>query len=125
MPRPYLAERLIQLNTDSWQVSPDGRMQTTWKLRQGIKWHDGAPLTAADLAFTWEVLRDPSIPGNRTAAAQTIEKVVATDEQTVVISWRTTFYRALFLDVRDFWPLPEHLLGQALAQLARPTVSCA
>src|SRR3954447_5869792 len=35
-PRPYLAAELPRLNTDSWRVSPDGRMETTWKLRPGL-----------------------------------------------------------------------------------------
>src|SRR5438445_1927213 len=36
--QPYLAESLPQLNTDGWQVSPDGRMQTTYRLRSGLIW---------------------------------------------------------------------------------------
>src|SRR4051812_19658732 len=32
-PLPYLAESLPQLNTESWTVLPDGRMETTYKLR--------------------------------------------------------------------------------------------
>src|SRR5258708_4370201 len=30
-PNPFLAQALPQLNSDSWTVSPDGRMTTTWK----------------------------------------------------------------------------------------------
>src|SRR6476660_6201894 len=30
---PYLAEALPELNTDSWRVSPDGRMETTYRLK--------------------------------------------------------------------------------------------
>src|SRR5438309_7311406 len=33
VPQPYLAETLPQLNTDAWQVFPDGRMQTTYRLK--------------------------------------------------------------------------------------------
>src|SRR4029453_1211978 len=32
LPRPRLAEAVPQLNTDTWRVFPDGRMETTWKL---------------------------------------------------------------------------------------------
>ena len=31
-----------------------------WKLKPGVKWHDGKPLTADDLVFTWEYARDPA-----------------------------------------------------------------
>src|SRR3954468_18507432 len=61
-PRPVLAEQLPQLNTPSWQVSPDGRMQTTYTLRPGLTWHDGNPITAEDFVFAWRVYRAPSLP---------------------------------------------------------------
>ena len=40
------AESLPQLNTDTWRVGSDGRMETTYRLRPNLTWHDGAPLTA-------------------------------------------------------------------------------
>src|SRR5205823_1484694 len=45
VPRPYLAEALPALNTDTWKVFPDGRMETTWRLHPNLTWHDGTPLT--------------------------------------------------------------------------------
>src|SRR5205809_6029748 len=52
-PVPELAE--------SWQVSPDG-LQWTFKLRQGVKFHDGQELTSADVKFTFDRLFEKS-PG--------------------------------------------------------------
>ena len=49
--RPYLAEALPQLNTDTWKVLPDGRMETTYRLRSNLTWHDGQPLAADDFVF--------------------------------------------------------------------------
>ncbi len=46
-PKPGLAE--------SWTVSPDN-LTYTFKLRQGVKWHDGKPFTSADVKFSIEVL---------------------------------------------------------------------
>ena len=48
LPVPYLATALPQLETDTWRVLPDGRMETTFVLRPGLTWHDGEPLTAED-----------------------------------------------------------------------------
>jgi peptide/nickel transport system substrate-binding protein len=45
-PRPWLAER--------WQWRADG-LELIFLLRDGVKWHDGSPLTAADATFTYEV----------------------------------------------------------------------
>lgn len=48
-PKPWLAE--------SWDVSPDGSSYT-YHLRKDVKWHDGTPLTADDVAFTFIMYRD-------------------------------------------------------------------
>src|SRR5580693_7473580 len=41
---------------ESWTWSEDGR-ELTFKLRHGVKWHDGKPLTAADVKCTWDLLQ--------------------------------------------------------------------
>lgn len=41
----------------SWSASPDG-MSITFKLRQGVKWHDGKTFTARDVAFTVKAAQD-------------------------------------------------------------------
>src|SRR5437762_1639409 len=43
---PYLAESLPQFDTATWKVSPDGQMETTYRLKPSLTWHDGHPLTA-------------------------------------------------------------------------------
>jgi ABC-type transport system substrate-binding protein len=58
---PYLAQSLPQLNTDSWKVTPDGKMETTYPLKANLTWHDGAPLTAEDFVFSWKVYTVPSL----------------------------------------------------------------
>jgi peptide/nickel transport system substrate-binding protein len=40
-----------------WTVSEDGR-QVQFKLRQGVKWHDGKPFTAADVRCTFDLLME-------------------------------------------------------------------
>src|SRR5689334_6427598 len=47
-PYPVLATATPELDTDSWRLLPDGRMETTYALRPGLTWHDGTPLTADD-----------------------------------------------------------------------------
>src|SRR5260221_11131384 len=41
---------------ESWSVSEDGK-DLTFKLRQGVKWHDGRPFTANDVKCTWDLLQ--------------------------------------------------------------------
>ena len=40
---------------ESWSWSEDGT-RLTFKLREGVKWHDGAPFTSADVKCTWDLL---------------------------------------------------------------------
>jgi peptide/nickel transport system substrate-binding protein len=41
---------------ESWNWSEDGK-ELTFKLRHGVKWHDGKPFTAADVKCTWDLLQ--------------------------------------------------------------------
>src|ERR687889_191824 len=41
---------------ESWSWSEDGK-QLTFKLRQGVKWHDGKPFTAADVRCTFDLIQ--------------------------------------------------------------------
>jgi len=50
--RPLLAE--------SWETSKDG-LTYTFKLKKGVKWHDGKPFTARDVAFTFYSVLDPKV----------------------------------------------------------------
>lgn len=109
VPQPYLAERLIQLNTHSWQVSADGRMQTSWRLRPGLTWHDGTPFSAEDFVFAWRVYTDPDTGGFTPVPQNLVDEVVAPDPRTVVIRWKQPYAEADQLGT-DFLPLPRHIL---------------
>ena len=43
---------------ESWSYNDD-KTQLTFKLRQGVKWHDGKPFTSADVKCTWDSLAGP------------------------------------------------------------------
>src|SRR6266550_2714961 len=43
----------------SWSWSEDGK-ELTFKLRDGVKWHDGKPFTAADVKCTWDLITGKS-----------------------------------------------------------------
>lgn len=52
-PAPYLAR--------GWEVSPDGN-EVVFELRTDVRWHDGTPTTAYDVAFTFDRVKDPDVP---------------------------------------------------------------
>ncbi len=113
VPQPYLIEALPQLNTDTWRVFPDGKMETTYKLKPGLVWHDGAPLTAEDIVFTWRVLTNPQIGEGAARPQVFMEEAIVRDPLTVVIRWKQPFRDAAELDAA-FLPFPRHLLEQTL-----------
>src|SRR5579871_259385 len=43
---PWVATTVPSIEAGDWQLLPDGRMDVTWKLREGVRWQDGTPLEA-------------------------------------------------------------------------------
>lgn len=109
-PYPMLATELPSQANGSWLVRPDGTMQTTYTLRPGVTWHDGAPLTARDLAFAYTVTMDPELPIQTRSVARLVASVEATDDRTLVIEWKQAYPFANVIAEPDLGPLPAHLL---------------
>lgn len=110
---PRLAASVPSFEDGTLVVDADGRMETIWRIRSNVRWHDGTPFTAEDFAFSWELLNEPDF---LSAAAKEIlqaDAVEARDTSTLVVKWKRPFSRALGMDFRRFWPFPKHLLGDA------------
>lgn len=113
-PRPYLAEALPELNTDTWRVLPDGRMETRYRLKPSLTWHDGTPLEAEDFAFAWRVYTAPELGIASAVPVSLMEEVSASDSRTLVIRWRRSYPNAGVLQVGTAHPglppVPRHVL---------------
>jgi len=97
-----------------WKLSPDGQMETTWKLRQGAIWHDGAPVTAEDFVFATQIGQTKEVAAVRNAAYASLSSIDTPDQYTMRLRWSQPFIEA------DSWfgglePQPKHLLAKALA----------
>src|SRR5438309_385280 len=106
----------------TWKVFPDGKMEVTYKVRPGASWHDGTPFSAEDIAFSFEVGRDPQIPNGNQSAVRLIEGIVAVDPQTAVATWSQTYAFADRLEHREFFPLPKHILDRAYRESKEPLI---
>ena len=99
-PRPYLARE--------WRWSDD-RRTLGFTLHRGVRWHDGAPTTAGDVAWTLAAARDPATGYPRLTDLEPITAVSAPDDSTVLVRFRRPQTR--FPDVlTDLAILPAHLL---------------
>ncbi len=112
---PLLVETVPTTENGLWRVLPDGRMEITWKIREGSVWHDGTPFTSADMLFTHQVATDAetlNVFAHR--ALRDIESVAAPDARTVVTQWlRPYIYGNLAYGYdgdRSLLPFPKHLL---------------
>ena len=116
---PQLAEAVPTVENGLWVVYPDGRMQTTWKIRDNARWHDGTPFTTEDLLFTVRVGQDRELPTFNHTGFESIESVTAPDARTLIVNWKQPYIQAdaMFTGVFPSFalPLPKHLLEEAFA----------
>jgi peptide/nickel transport system substrate-binding protein len=110
-----LAEQVASLENGLWKLLPDGRMETTWKLRQGARWHDGAPLTTGDLLFSLQVGRDREMTAFGSEVYAAVDGVVAPDPSTLTLTWKEPFIDVNTVLGGEYQGgvLPRHLLEEA------------
>jgi peptide/nickel transport system substrate-binding protein len=68
-------------------VAADGK-SVTWKLKPNIKWSDGNPFTAKDVAFTYQFISNPQVGAVSAGTYDTISSVEAIDDYTVKIKFK-------------------------------------
>lgn len=101
MPTPWLVKE--------YQVSPDG---TTWTLRlhENVKWHDGQPLTAEDVKFTFEyVLTKEGTHSRWTPPSKVIRSITVPDKHTVVFTLSRPAPSFALRPLADVPILPKHI----------------
>jgi peptide/nickel transport system substrate-binding protein len=97
-PRPHLVK--------DWEVSPDG-LTWTFYLKNGITFHNGSPLRAEDVRFTFEMARDRRYLGNYSYPFSFVAEITCVSEMAVKVVLREPF--APFLSYLDVGILPKHL----------------
>jgi peptide/nickel transport system substrate-binding protein len=99
--------RLVGDLAQSWSVDGTGKIYTV-KLRDNLRWHDGQPLTAADVVFTYQVIQNPDAesPLRNDWAGIT---VAATDNRTVTFTLPNPLSSFIYGATNGI--VPKHILG--------------
>lgn len=114
----YLFNSLLKYNqnldlagelAESWQVAADNKT-ITFKLKSGLQWADGKPLTSEDVLFTWQLVTDEKTHSPYASDYQLVTKAEAPDAQTFIVHYSQPFAPAL-----ESWAslqvLPKHKLA--------------
>ncbi|MFF3561651.1 ABC transporter substrate-binding protein [Streptomyces sp. NPDC002574] len=110
-PGPYLAT--------SWSTSPD-KLTWTFKIRDGLKWSDGKPLTAEDAAWTLNLIMTDDIAGTANGSlVENFASVSAPDPTTLVIKTKAPQANMLYVSipVSGIPIVPKHIWESHVAGL--------
>jgi peptide/nickel transport system substrate-binding protein len=109
--RPNLAE--------SWDVSKDGKVYT-FKLRRGVRFHDGNEMTAADVKFAIDYTMEPKNGAYGYDTLSIIERVELPDPYTVklYLKRQNPLFLTWLSDIRSFSVIPKGSLPEGVR---RPT----
>lgn len=100
---PYMAE--------SWTISPN-KLEITFKIRKGMKWSDGRPITADDWIMTWRIHTDKAVGSNSYDSFFIDGKPIVLrklDDYTIRFIYPKTDAEAFA--IASFAPWPAHVFG--------------
>ena len=104
-----IPEMLQEIPTvDNGGVSADGKT-ITLKFKDGLKWHDGQPVTSEDFKFTWQFVVDPNTKSQTSIGWDRIESVDTPDNLTAIVHLKEP-YVPFVAAALSFPVLPKHAL---------------
>ena len=95
----------------SWTWAPDS-MSIAFTLDSAAKWHDGQPLVAEDVRYTFRTYTSPSVPTQVASHVSNIDSVSVRDPHTAVFWFKRRTPQQLFDATYHMFILPSHILAQ-------------
>ena len=82
----FVPELAVEIpSRENGGISEDGKVVTI-RLRRGVRWHDGEPVTSADVKFTYDAIMNPkNTVDTRYPYEDYIESIETPDEETIII----------------------------------------
>ena len=88
---------IIPMLATSWTISPDGKTYT-FKLRQGVKFHDGTPFNAEAVRYNFmDRMKDPKFPSARRSEVLPVQSVTVVDTYTVRLNLEKPYSPLLYV----------------------------
>jgi len=109
-PLIYFDENLeyIPVLAESYEVSDD-YLRITVRLRDGIFWHDGKPITADDIKFTMDKIQDPKVAAlNKAGYFTKLDRVEVVDDRTAIFHWKEPYAPSVYA-ITQISPIPRHV----------------
>lgn len=103
---PELVTRLPTVGNGGVVLNDDGTMTVRYEIRDEAVWSDGAPIDGSDLAFTWQLMRNPDISGERWTQLDVVDVGVDGKTFTMTFGEPTLAYETLFRYV-----VPRHVVA--------------
>lgn len=79
-----------------WEYVGADSAAIRYRMRRGLRWSDGAPITAHDVAWTFRMLADTAVASVRQEDVAQIDSVVAENDSTVTFHFRRRYPEMLF-----------------------------
>ena len=117
---PRLVEEVPTFKNGLARIDADvseGRLVATFRLRQGLVWHDGAALTSDDVAFAWSLDREAPRGSLARADANLIDRIDTPDARTAVVYLRPGVRTARYPLLPRALPRHLHASADAAARL--------
>src|SRR4029077_20421946 len=87
---------IVPMLAASWTMGSDGKT-VTFKLRQGVKFHDGTPFNAEAVKANFDRMRDPKFPSARRSEIAPVANVVPVDPATVQVTLERPYSPLLYV----------------------------
>lgn len=112
----YMFNALVKYDASGKEIIGDlaqsyrfiGSTVIEFKLRRGVKWHDGKPFTAGDVVFTYDLIRSPKTITPYATDFRVVKEIKAVDDHTVRVTYTKPYFKAL-----EIWMMgivPRHIL---------------
>ena len=107
-----------------WEVSPDGRAYTFY-LRRGAKWHKGyGEVTAKDVKYTLDRIRDPATKSRFRGLLQPLQKIEVVDDHTIRLTLKDPYpsFLGAVLAFRPGWIVNERAIKEKGAKYGQDPI---